>query len=83
VGRRDRGPWGVAEEVATDERIRHEGFHHGSSYLEHLDFLDAVRNGAPASVSMEDGLMSVALGAAAQRSIAESRVVEMAELLSG
>ncbi|MHB8219747.1 MAG: Gfo/Idh/MocA family protein [Acidimicrobiales bacterium] len=83
TGRRDRGPWGVTEDVTADERIRHEGFHHGSSYLEHLDFLDAVRRGGSASVSLSDGLMSVALGAAAQLSIAEHRVVEMAEVLSG
>jgi predicted dehydrogenase len=82
TGRRDRGPWGVTEEVAADDRIRHEGFHHGSSYLEHLDFLDAIRRGGSPSVSLSDGLLSVALGAAAQLSIAETRVVEMAEVLA-
>jgi len=83
IGRRDRGPWGVTEEPATDGRVRHEGFHHGASYLEHLDFLDAVRRGGAATVSVADGLRSVAMGVAAQRSIVEGRVVEMAEVLGG
>ena len=74
---------GVAERVATDGRVAHEGFHHGASYLEHLAFLDAVRHGAPVVVSVEQGLASVALGVAAQRSIAEGRVVSYDEVLAG
>ena len=31
-------------EVGPDERVRYQGFHHGASYLEHLDFLDAIRS---------------------------------------
>ncbi|MDA8356335.1 MAG: Gfo/Idh/MocA family oxidoreductase [Actinomycetota bacterium] len=83
TGQRARGPWGVTEEVPTDDRIQHEGFHHGSSYLEHLDFLSAIRSGTPAQVSLADGLLSVAVGAAAQQSIAEHRAVEMSEVLAG
>ncbi|MBT8201294.1 MAG: gfo/Idh/MocA family oxidoreductase, partial [Acidimicrobiia bacterium] len=58
-----------------------EGGHHGSSYIEHLEFIDAIRSGAPAAVTVEDGLLSVAMGLAAQTAIAERRVVEMAEVL--
>ena len=58
-----------------------EGFHHGSSYLEHLDFLAACRTATAPAVSLDDGLWSVAVGVAAQRSIAERRVVELAEVL--
>lgn len=83
TGRRDRGPWGVTEEVAVDDRVAHEGFHHGSSYLEHLAFLDAVRTGGRPQVSLEDGLLSVALGVAAQTAISEGRAVEVAEVLAG
>ena len=72
---------GVSSEVVVDQRVAHEGHHHGSSYLEHLDFIDAVTNGSPAKVTVADGLASVAVGVAAQRSLAEHRVVEMDEVL--
>ena len=83
TGRRHTGPRGVTEEVVVDDRVAHEGFHHGSSYLEHLAFLEAVRAGGTAQVSLEDGLRSVALGVAAQVSIAEGRAVDVAEVLGG
>lgn len=80
-GRRSGGPGGVETEVAGDPRVRHVGFHHGASYLEHLDFQAAVRSGSSARVSLADGLMSVAMGVAAQRALAEHRVVELEEVL--
>ena len=61
--------------------MAHQGFHHGASYLEHLAFLDAVRTGGAAQVSLEDGLLSVALGVAAQVSIAEARAVSVSEVV--
>ena len=73
----------MTERVVVDGRVAHEGFHHGASYLEHLDFLDAVRTGAAPKVSLEDGLSSVAVGVAAQRSIAERRAVTLDEVLAG
>lgn len=81
----------------VNEDIRHEGLHHGASYLEHVDFVQAVRAhrdagggsaGAEAVselgtlVSVEDGLWSVAVGEAAHRSIAENRPVTLAEVLN-
>jgi predicted dehydrogenase len=66
--------------VEADERIRYQGFHHGASYLEHLDFLDAVREGKPPRVSASEGLLSVAVGIAAHRSIDAKLPVEIAEL---
>lgn len=77
-----RGPdWPVEEtELGPDERIRYEGGHHGASYLEHVAFRDAVLDGARPTVSVDDGVWSVAMGVAAHRSIDEGRVVEMAEL---
>jgi len=91
LGRRADGPGGVAEEVVHDERVRHEGFHHGASYVEHLLFLEAVRAGLDddhgaglaggGGVSLDDGLWSVAMGVAAQIAIAERRVVAMDEVL--
>lgn len=81
-GRREGGSAGVAEEVVDDPLIRYEGLHHGASYLEVLDFLAAVRHGTGPLVTPEDGLRSVAVGVAAQRSVAEGRVVPMAEVLA-
>jgi len=71
----------VHEEPVHDDRIKVEGLHHGSSYLEHVDFADAIRNGTPPLVTLEDGLWSVAVGEAAHMSIAENRWVELSELI--
>jgi predicted dehydrogenase len=72
------------EEIAipVDPRVEHAGFHHGASYLEHLDFADAIRQGTPPLVDVRDGLASVALGVAAHRSIDEGRPISMDELRS-
>lgn len=80
----------------VNPEIRHEGLHHGASYLEHVDFAEAVRTHRTAGggmagseaveklgtlVSLEDGLWSVAIGEAAHRSIAENRPVAIAEIM--
>jgi predicted dehydrogenase len=67
-------------QVGADERVRYEGLHHGASYLEHLDFLDAIRSGGPPRVTASDGLLAVAVGIAAHRSIDEGRPVLLEEL---
>ena len=56
------------------------GSHHGSTWFEHRAFLAALRGGTPPEVGLRDGLIAVAMGVAAERSIAERRPVEMAEL---
>jgi myo-inositol 2-dehydrogenase/D-chiro-inositol 1-dehydrogenase len=83
LGLRATGRPGVATEVVRDDRVAYEGFHHGSSYLEHLDLLDAVRSGGRAGVGLAEGLMSVAVGVAAHRSIDEGRAVTLDEVLAG
>jgi predicted dehydrogenase len=70
----------TATVVPPDPRVAHTGFHHGASYLEHLAFIGCIRAGEPAPVTAYDGLMSVALGVAAHRSIDERRPVHIAEL---
>lgn len=59
----------------------HLGFHHGSSFVEHRYFRDALIEGREALVDAEAGLWSVAVGVAAQRSIEEGRAVTLAEVL--
>ena len=71
----------VPGEIVDDSHIAYDGLHHGSSYLEHLDFVAAIRGRAPVPVTLEDGLWSVAMGVAAHRSIDEGRPVELAEVL--
>jgi predicted dehydrogenase len=67
-------------ELGDDDRVRHVGAHHGASYLEHVAFCEAIRDGARPTVTVDDGLWSVAMGAAAHRSIDEGRAVQMAEV---
>lgn len=67
-------------ELGDDERVRHVGAHHGASYLEHVEFCDAIRSGARPTVTVDDGLWSVAMGAAAHRSIEQGRPVQLDEM---
>ncbi len=70
----------VEIEEVHDDTIAYEGLHHGSSYLEHIDFLAACRGERDIEVTVDDGLWAVAIGVAAHRSIDEGRIVDMAEL---
>ncbi|NNC92209.1 MAG: Gfo/Idh/MocA family oxidoreductase [Acidimicrobiia bacterium] len=72
----------VEEHEVIDDRIQWEGGHHGGSYIEHLEFIQAIRSDSPAAVTLEDGLLSVAMGVAAQLAIEEGRVVDMSEVLA-
>ena len=56
------------------------GHHHGSTWYQHQAFLAALRAGTAPEVSLDDGLRAVAMGIAAERSVAEGRPVEMSEL---
>ncbi len=76
VGPRDRsGGREVAAPTPAD--VTYAGFHHGSSFVEHRRFVDCVRSGRPAEVTVDDGLWSVLMGVAAHRSIDEGRVVHL------
>ncbi|GFP86509.1 rhizopine catabolism protein moca [Phtheirospermum japonicum] len=78
-----QGRDGVKTSTVKDDRIKYDGLHHGSSYLEHLQFLTAIRakvTQAPA-VDLHDGLISVAIGVAAQLSIEKGRFVTMEEVM--
>ncbi|KAJ0048216.1 hypothetical protein Pint_15844 [Pistacia integerrima] len=82
-GTREAGRDGVQTVKAEDDRIKYDGLHHGSSYLEHLNFLSAVRaKGVKApAVDLQDGLISVAIGVAAQLSIEKGRFITIDEVL--
>jgi myo-inositol 2-dehydrogenase/D-chiro-inositol 1-dehydrogenase len=66
--------------VHVDETALNAGSHHGSTFYEHQKFNAAVRGEGPVEVTARDGLMAVAIGAAAELSARERRVVEMREL---
>jgi myo-inositol 2-dehydrogenase / D-chiro-inositol 1-dehydrogenase len=68
------------EHVPVSSEILAAGHHHGSTYYQHLAFLKALREGGPPEVSARDGLLAVAIGVAAEKSIRERRPVDMAEL---
>jgi hypothetical protein len=64
---------------------RYDGLHHGSSYLEHLNFLAAIKGKGEKvpAVDLQDGLISVAIGVAAQLSIENGRFVTIQEVMGG
>ena len=70
----------VTEERVTATDVKHVGLHHGASYLEHVDFVDAIRSGRTEAVTLRDGLISAAIGFAAHRSIDTGLPVRLDEL---
>jgi predicted dehydrogenase len=66
--------------VAVDPVALSAGAHFGSTLFQHRHFLAAVRGEAPVLVTAEDGLRAVAIGAAAELSARDRRVVAMSEL---
>ncbi|MFQ6637832.1 hypothetical protein Gotur_012725 [Gossypium turneri] len=82
-GSRMEGRDGVQTLKTENRLIKYEGLHHGSSYLEHLNFLSAIRvKGAKTpAADLNDGLISVAMGVAAQLSIEKGRFVNIEEVL--
>ena len=69
-----------SEVVDTDPRVAFMGFHHGASYLEQLEFVQAIKDGQPSKVTVKDGFKSVAIGIAAQESIEKGQPVSIATL---
>ncbi len=72
---------GVATRRVWDTNIRYAGQHFGASYIEHQRFAQAIRNGLPPEVSLEDGMRCVAVGLAAHRSIETGQPVALADVL--
>lgn len=67
------------EHVEVDAQALAAGQHHGATYYQHQAFRAAVLGEGPVIVGAHDGLMAVAIGAAAEISAREKRVVEMRE----
>jgi myo-inositol 2-dehydrogenase / D-chiro-inositol 1-dehydrogenase len=61
--------------VAVDAAALAAGTHHGATYYQLDAFIRAARGEGPVQVTAQDGLRAVAVGAAAEISVAERRVV--------
>lgn len=81
IGARDGGRAGVIEQYVSQPEGIIEGFHGGASHLEHLAMQSAIREMQSSEVTLEDGLLSTAIGQAAHLSIDEKRVVFLSEIL--
>jgi predicted dehydrogenase len=78
ITRRDRNePATISFPVAGN--LARAGAHHGSTFFEHIAFRDAIRSGGKPVVSVADGALAVAMGAAGERSARLGRPVELAE----
>lgn len=89
TGLRGRDTCGnVQVEVVRNASVKYEGHHHGSSFLEHIDILEAIQASKRdekldiSTSGLHAGMLAVAVGVAAQLSIAERRVVRMDEVLT-
>ena len=69
------------ETIEVDKKILEAGHHHGSTYYEHLAFLNAIKNNSNPEVSLDDGLIAVAVGEAAEKSIKLKRLVKLEEII--
>ena len=69
------------ETIEVDKKILKAGHHHGSTYYEHLAFLNAIKNNSNPEVSLDDGLIAVAVGEAAEKSIKLKRLVKLEEII--
>ena len=70
------------ENIEVDKKILEAGHHHGSTYYEHLAFLKAIENNSDPEVSLEDGLIAVAVGEAAEQSIKQGRLINLEEIIN-
>jgi predicted dehydrogenase len=69
------------EHVEVDAAALEAGTHHGSVFYQLRAFLAAISGEGPVVVTAEDGARAVAIGAAAELSAREKRVVRLAEIM--
>ena len=73
----------VVCEVHPDAKVREAGFHEGATFFELTAFVEAAVSDRVPPVSVRDGLMAVALGVAAHKSLDEKRCVLISDVLPG
>ncbi|MGI9402650.1 MAG: Gfo/Idh/MocA family protein [Rhizobiaceae bacterium] len=67
--------------VEVDHSILAAGDHHGSTFFQHQRFIDMVRNGGKPAVSLQDGMLAVAMGQAAEESVMTGEAIDFQEFL--
>ena len=72
----------IVEKIVVEDALLEAGDHYGSTYYQHVKFQHAVRGIGPVEVTLEDGLRAVAVGLAAEESIAGAGVRDLTEYLS-
>lgn len=60
-----------------DESILDAGDHNGSTYHQHLRFLEVVRGEGSIEVGLDDGIWAVRIGQAAQKSAHTGQAVSL------
>jgi myo-inositol 2-dehydrogenase / D-chiro-inositol 1-dehydrogenase len=66
--------------IGVDPLALSSGHHHGATFYEHQKFYSALIGNGAVDVTAHDGMMAVAIGAAAELSARDKRVVAMSEL---
>jgi predicted dehydrogenase len=67
----------LREVIHVDEAVLAAGDHHGSTFFQHQKFLRMVKVGGTPDVGLLDGLVSIAVGAAAEESVRTGRPVSL------
>ena len=65
----------VVHQIPIDETILDAGDHNGSTYHQHLRFLEVVRGDGGVEVGLDDGIWAVRMGQAAQESARTGQAV--------
>ena len=73
----------IVSHIHPDAKVREAGFHEGATFFELTAFVEAAVSDRVPPVSVRDGLMAVALGVAAHRSLDEKRCVLISDVLPG
>ncbi len=76
--RTPKGP--VRETVDVDDSLQNAGDHQGSTFYQHQKFRDVVCGTGQVEVTVDDGIQAVMIGLAAEKSIREHQVVDLAQL---
>lgn len=75
--RAPKGPQVI--DVPIDEALLAAGDHNGSTFYEHVRFLNVVREGGVPEVTLRDGMRAVEIGMAAQEAAATGRAVTLGQ----
>ncbi|MEZ5792163.1 MAG: Gfo/Idh/MocA family oxidoreductase [Nitratireductor sp.] len=73
----------TTEAVEVDETILAAGDHHGSTYYQHERFRRLVLDGGTPEVGLKEGMLAVAMGAAAEASARTGQAIEFDQWLKG